>query len=230
MEGAVAQQAESDDSLALALKALGHPKRIRLLRFVTEPRTLEEIAGHLKVARQSAQEHLDRLAELGLVESRQGRGDRGPVTRYVVAVTRLFDVYDRLGSRMGLLAAELDEDVRGSLPTTLLTKGSTPKPIDMPRLIIVHGMRVGQTIPLQGNGPWLVGRDPNAVLCLDNDPYISHRHAEVRRTTKGFEVVDALSSNGLWVDWAPAPRGGVLPLANGSLLRMGKTLVLFRIS
>lgn len=222
-------QEESDDALALALKALGHPKRIRLLRFVTEPRTLEEIAGHLKVARQSAQEHLDRLADLGLVEARQGRGERGPVTRHVVAVTRLFDIYDRLGSRLGLLAAELDEDLRGHFPTTILAASSTPRRMDMPRLVIVHGMRVGQTIPLQGDGPWLIGRDPNSVLCLDYDPYVSHRHAEVRRTPKGFEVADALSSNGMAVDWAPAPRGGVLPLANGALLRFGKTLVLFRI-
>lgn len=222
---------ETDESLALALKALGHPKRIKLLRFLTEPRSLEEIANHLKVARQSAQEHLAKLSELGLVAVRQGRGERGPVSRYGVTVPRLFDVYDRLGTRLGLVAEDLEEDVRGNLPTTLLdAKRSSPKPIDAPRLIIVHGMRVGQTIPLQGDGPWLIGRDPNAPTCLDYDPYVSHRHAEVRRTKQGFEVVDALSSNGLWVDWQPAPRGGVLQLANGSLLRAGKTLLLFRIT
>jgi DNA-binding transcriptional ArsR family regulator len=221
---------ETDESLALALKALGHPKRIRLLRFLTEPRTLEAIAGDLKVARQSAQEHVDRLVRMGLVAVRHGRGDHGPVTRYQVTVPRLFDIYDRLGTRLGLLASELEEDVRGNQPTAVLAARSSPKPLDAPRLIIVHGMRVGQTIPLQGDGPWLIGRDPAAALALDYDPYVSHRHAEIRRTRNGFELADALSSNGVAVDWHPVPRGGVVPLANGSLLRAGKTLVLFRIT
>ena len=221
---------ETDESLAFALKALGHPKRIRLLRFLTEARTLEEISNELKVARQSAQEHLDRLVKLGLVAVRHGRGDHGPVSRYQVTVPRLFDVYDRLGTRLGLLASELEEDVRGNQPTVVLATRSSPKPLDSPRLIIVHGMRVGQTVPLQGEGPWLIGRDPAAVMGLDYDPYISHRHAEVRRTRDGFELADALSSNGVAVDWRPVPRGGVVPLANGSLLRAGKTLLLFRIT
>lgn len=221
--------ADSDEALATAMKAFGHAKRLRLLRFVTEPRSLEEIAGHLSLARQSAQEHLDQLLEVGLLESRQAKGERGPVTKYTAAVPRLFDVYDRLGTRIGLMAAGLEQDVRGSLPTTLAPQPAVPKVPELPRLVIVHGMRVGQTIPLHGEGPWLIGRDPNAALCLDYDPYISHRHAEVRRTAKGFEVVDALSSNGTFVDWQPVPRGGTLPVTNGSLMRLGRSLVLLRI-
>lgn len=220
---------EPEDGLALALKALAHPKRLRLLRYVTEPRSLEEIAGELKLARQSAQEHLDQLLSLGLVESRRGRGEHGPVTQHVLVVSRLFDVYDRLGSKLGLLAAELDEDVRAYMPTTpLATRVPGPAGADTPRLVIVHGMRVGQTIPLQGSGPWLIGRDPSAALCLDYDPYVSHRHAEIRRGPKGLEIGDALSSNGVYVDWVRVPRGGSMTIANGSLLRAGKTLVLFR--
>jgi DNA-binding transcriptional ArsR family regulator len=222
-------EVDPDDALAQALKAFGHRKRLRLLRFVTEPRSLEEIAGHLSVARQSATEHLEQLVALGLVEARHGPGKRRPVTRYVASVPRLFDVYDRLGARIGLMSAVLDEDMRTSLPTTFQPEpASKRRPPELPRLVIVHGLRVGQTIPLQGDGPWLVGRDPGAALCLDYDPYVSHRHAEVRRGGKGFEVVDALSSNGTWVDWQPVARGGAIALTNGSLLRFGRTLVLFR--
>jgi DNA-binding transcriptional ArsR family regulator len=221
--------ADADEALAKALKAFGHGKRLSLLRFVTSPRSLEEIAGHLLVARQSAKEHLEQLVDLGLVEARAGRGGRGPVTRYVAAVPRLFDVYDRLGARIGLMTSGFDQDVRGSLPTTILAPpASKQRPPEIPRLIIVHGLRIGQTIPFHGEGPWLMGRDPNAALCIDYDPYVSHRHAEVRRGAAGFEVVDGLSSNGTWVDWEPVPRGGVATIENGSLLRLGRTLVLFR--
>lgn len=220
----------SEDALAAALKALAHPRRLRLLRFVTEPRSLEEIAADLKVARQSAQEHLDQLLALELVEARRGRGDRGgPVTQYVLVVTRLFEIYDRLGIRLGILASELDEDVRVSMPTSpLAQRGAAPGALGSPRLTIVHGMRVGVTIPLQGPGPWLIGRDPSATLCLDYDPFVSHRHAEVRRARTGFELADALSSNGIYVDWARVPRGASVEIENGTLLRAGKSLILFR--
>lgn len=227
----VPDSVDSDAALAIALKSLSHPKRLRLLRFATEPRSLEEISSHLKVARQSAKEHLDRLLEIGLLEARSGRGDHGPVTKFVVVVSRLFDIFDRFGTRAGLVAADLGEDVRRTSPTTRLpATTSDARRIESPRLIIVHGMRVGQTISLQGNGPWLIGRDPGATLCLDYDSYVSHRHAEVRRSGQGFEIADALSSNGLFVDWIPGARGGVMPLQNGSLIRFGKTLVLFRIT
>jgi DNA-binding transcriptional ArsR family regulator len=220
---------EPDEVLAVALKALAHPKRLRLLRFVTEPRSVEEIAGDLKLARQSAQEHVDQLLEHGLIEPRSGRGERGLLTRYVLSVPRMFDLLDSLGTHAGMMAAEIEEDVRTSMPTSPLpAREPDAAHRTMPRLVIVHGMRVGQTILLQGNGPWLVGRDPAATMCLDYDPYVSQRHAEVRRGASDFEVVDALSSNGTLVDWQRVPRGGALPLANGALLRFGKTLVLFR--
>lgn len=230
MEPAAPQAGEEEfDALASALKGLSHPKRLRALRFLVEPHSLEELASELHVARQSAQEHLDQLLALGLVESRQARGAHGPVTHYVVAIQRLFDVYDRLGSRLGILAAELEEDVRTYRPTAPLAGNATAPRADGARLTVVHGMRVGQTIPLTGNGPWLIGRDPAATLCLDYDPYVSTRHAEVRRIPKGYELADALSSNGTWFDWHRIPRGGMVTLANGSLLRIGKTLLLFRV-
>ena len=220
---------DEEEALASALKALAHPKRLRILRFATTAASLEEIANDLKVARQSAQEHVDQLLALRLLEPIRGRGDHGPVTRYVVVVARVFDVYDRLGTRLGLLAADLEQDVRLHLPTSPLASrvgaGGAPT---APQLTIVHGMRVGQTIPLTGAGPWLLGRDAAATICLDYDGYVSHRHAEVRRGSRGFELADALSSNGVFVDWARVPRGGVAPLSNGSIVRAGKTLLVFR--
>jgi DNA-binding transcriptional ArsR family regulator len=217
-----------DEGLADSLKALGHPKRLLLLRYLTEPRSLEQISRHLKVARQSAQEHLDRLLDVDLVERRQGRGEHGPLTKYVILVPRLFDIYERFGSRAGMVAEEIGPEVRGTLPTTKLPIETPKKRLESPRLIIVHGMRVGHIIPLQGGGPWLIGRDPHASLCLDYDPYVSHRHAEIRKAGPGYEVTDALSSNGILVDWAVVPRGGSSKIENGSLVRVGKTLLLFR--
>lgn len=221
--------ADEEEALATALKSLAHPKRLRILRVATSPVSLEDIASELKVARQSAQEHLDQLLALRLVEPIRARGEHGPVTRYVVAVPRVFDLYDRLGTRLGLLASDLEADLGLHLPTTPLAARAPLPDEDAPaRITIVHGMRVGQTVPLKGAGPWLIGRDAAAALSLDYDPYVSHRHAEIRRTKAGYELADALSSNGVFVDWTRVPRGGVAPLSNGSVVRAGKTLFVFR--
>lgn len=218
-----------DEALATALKALAHPKRLRLLRFLTEPHHLEEIASELGVARQSAQEHVHQLLSAGVLEAVPGKGQRGMVTDYVVATPALFDILDQLGGRVGLLRAELEEHLAPRHRTAVLSSGSGDgRPVDAPRLTIVHGLRVGQTTPLDGGGPWLVGRDPQAWLSLDYDPYVSARHAEIRRVAGRFEVVDAMSSNGTFVDWRRLPRGGSGALAHGSLLRVGKTMLLFR--
>jgi pSer/pThr/pTyr-binding forkhead associated (FHA) protein len=74
-----------------------------------------------------------------------------------------------------------------------------------------------------------VGRDPHALVCLDYDPFVSTRHAELRRASGGgFELADLHSSNGTYLDWKRLERGVVRPLANGGLVRCGKTLLLFR--
>jgi DNA-binding transcriptional ArsR family regulator len=219
----------ADDGLAEALKSLSHPKRLRLLRFLAEPRSLEEVANELQVARQSANEHVDRLLATGLVERVAGRGPHGPVTHHRLVLPRLFDVYDRLGVRLGIVAAGMEEDVHAYAPTApLASPGTSGAAADSPRLVVVHGMRVGRTVPLSGSGPWLIGRDPHAALPLEYDGYASNRHAEIRRAAGGFEVADGMSSNGTFVDGVRLPRSGSARIANGALLRVGKTLVLFR--
>lgn len=218
-----------DDAMADALRCLANPKRLRLLRFLVEPRYLEEIARELGVARQSAQEHVDQLLAAGIIQPLRGKRDHGPVTEYVVVLPRVFDLHEQLGARIGILSGTLEERVHLFTPTAPLNaKGPSGGAEDLPRLTIVHGMRIGTTVKLVGDGPWLLGRDPHATLCLDYDPYASTRHAEVRRTRGGFELADRFSSNGTSLDWLPLPRGGTAPLPHGSLLRIGKTLIHFR--
>jgi DNA-binding transcriptional ArsR family regulator len=216
------------EGLAGALRVLGNAKRIRLLQFLVHPHHLEEIASELKTARQTAQEHVQQLEEIGVVRRVRGRRDRGPVTDYVVVPQRLFSIWEDMG-KLGVLEPEMDgaNDLRP--PTSPLATGaSPPREQDLPRVAVVHGLHIGQVTPLSGQGPWLFGRDPGAHVCLDYDPFISARHAEVRRAQAGFEVADLYSSNGTWVDWKRLPRGGAQRIDNGAVVRVGKTLLVFR--
>ena len=220
---------EEADGLAAALKSFGHPKRLKLLRLLLTPRSADSVADDLGIARQSAQDHLDQLTALGIVGRSRGEGERGPVTLYQTQLQRVFEIYDLFGDRVGILANELEEEVQPSYRTREDRPLRGPTSVtDQPRFTIVHGMRIGQTTPLEGGGPWTLGRDAQATLCLDYDPFASTRHAEVRRTGTSFELADTFSSNGTFVDWRRLPRGGTAKIDNGSLIRIGKTLALFR--
>lgn len=222
------EAAPSLDSLASYLKVLGSPKRLHLLQFLVKPHYIEEIASELKMARQTAQEHVQQLLGIGVIQRVRGRRDHGPVTDYVVVPQRLFGIHEEFG-KLGVLEPELELEPEFRPATSPLATGqAVPKEQDLPRLAIVHGMRIGQTTALQGQGPWLIGRDPHATLCLDYDPFVSSRHAEVRRAPGGFEVADLYSSNGTFVDWKRLPRGGNQRIDNGAVVRVGKSLLVFR--
>jgi DNA-binding transcriptional ArsR family regulator len=213
------------DALASHLKVLSNARRLRLLEFLVRPRTVEEMASKLAIARQNAQEHLQQLLAIGVVQRLPDRGERG-VARYVVVPAQLFTVQEAF-VRLGTLQPEAEAP--GRRPTYhLATSSSAPAEEDLPRLVLVRGMRLGQTTVLAGPGPWMLGREPAAAVALDYDPFVSVRHTEVRRAAGGFEAADLYSSNGTFVDWRRLPRGGARALANGSLLGVGRTILLFR--
>ena len=221
-------EANSTEPLAAYLKALAHPKRLQMLQLAIEPQSLDELASALGIARQSAQEHVDQLVDMGFLQTRKVRGERGALTQYVIAPPRLFTVQEMF-ARLGELQSDLEERVDLRLPTVAdaaarIDAGER----ELPRLTVVYGMRVGRTTVLSGEGPWLLGRDAHSLVELDYDPYASGRHAEICRTRDGFAIADLMSSNGTYVDWAKLAPGTSSAVENGALLRVGRTLILFR--
>ncbi|MEZ5228448.1 MAG: FHA domain-containing protein [Acidimicrobiales bacterium] len=63
-----------------------------------------------------------------------------------------------------------------------------------------------------------IGRHPDSDIFLD-DITVSRRHAEVRRANGGFEVVDAGSLNGTYINKELIEQG---PLSDGDELQVGK--------
>lgn len=216
------------DALVTYLKALASPRRLEIIRFLDEPHYVEEIASELGVARQTAREHLDQLVEAGFLERVPGERETGSVTDYAVVPQRLFSVVEELRALTGLVPeAEAPEGLRRRTEP-LEAEAPAGEDADLPRLVVVHGLRVGRTTRLEGEGPWQIGRDPNTTLTLDYDPFVSSQHAEIRRVDGGFEVQDLYSSNGTFLDWEKLPRGGAREVDDGNVVRIGRSLVLFR--
>ena len=61
------------------------------------------------------------------------------------------------------------------------------------------------TYPLEGRGPWTVGRSQENDIVV-SDPNVSRKHARLSRADNGFVVEDLGSTNGTLLDGAPIDR------------------------
>jgi hypothetical protein len=62
-----------------------------------------------------------------------------------------------------------------------------------------------RTYPLEGRGPWTVGRSQENDIVVP-EPNVSRRHARLSRADNGFVVEDLGSTNGTLLDGAPIDR------------------------
>ncbi|HJF66480.1 MAG TPA: FHA domain-containing protein [Slackia equolifaciens] len=75
---------------------------------------------------------------------------------------------------------------------------ASPQLLSEATLSIVKGPQVGNVFRLSTD-TLTIGRSPQCDIFL-NDMTVSRMHATMRRTPAGYEIVDADSFNGLWVN------------------------------
>jgi len=89
-------------------------------------------------------------------------------------------------------------------------------------LVVKRGPNAGSKFALEGDIT-RAGRHPNSDIFLD-DITVSRRHAEVVRQDEGYQVRDAGSLNGTYLN---RERIDEAPLANGDELQIGKFRLVF---
>ena len=77
----------------------------------------------------------------------------------------------------------------------------------------------GRSRPLEGGGPWTVGRSAENEVVI-SDPNISRKHARLSRLENGFVVEDLGSTNGTLLGGAPIDRERI---EDGDELTFGQT-------
>lgn len=217
------------EALARDLSPLGNATRLRLLNYLTRPHYLEEIASFLKVNRSAAKKHLDQLVEAGLVARHAGMRDSGPVVEYRIVPERLFEVFDHTRS-LGTLrpsgaAADLSRTKVGAPATAVVLETDA-----RPRLHVAYGVEIGSVIVLpELKAPATLGRDARSCdVVVGADPFVSSRHAQIAGTKDGFLLTDLYSTNGTLVDGVRIAPGTPVPLRNGHIVTLGRTLLVFR--
>ncbi len=114
--------------------------------------------------------------------------------------TRIFRTEKPEGTGQGTAAISPEEAQRHGLARELV------------ELVLEDGTR-----PLEGAGPWSVGRSEENEIVISN-PNVSRRHARLSRSENGFVVEDLGSTNGTLLDGAPIDRERI---ENGDELTFG---------
>lgn len=229
------------ESLSAHLAALAHPRRLELLALLRIPRAAREIelrpwkqglTGNLDraISRSAVERHLQTLESIGVVARRPAERQGKRVEEYGLDHARLFAVLEGLRELSRL--RPLIEFASG---TTLEARGSgreaEARPLPAGRFVVrISGPREGDIIPLDGQGPWRIGRAPGVDVGMGHDPFVSGVHAAFETTEEGrLRVRDIMGNrNGTAVNWAPLPRGGALPLTTGDVVGVGRSLLLYR--
>ncbi len=97
------------------------------------------------------------------------------------------------------------------------------RPVELPGLVVA-GAPERRAVLRRGAPRLVVGRAAGCDLVVD-DPSVSERHAQVRRTATGFELIDLKSARGTTVDGFPV-RGPVTP-RDGARVRVGEVELVF---
>ena len=100
------------------------------------------------------------------------------------------------------------------------TLGELPDGVGM--LVVRRGPNAGSTFVLESDDTTL-GRHPDSDIFLD-DVTVSRRHALVHRTDRGYEVQDAGSLNGTYVNHERIERA---PLTDLAELQIGRFVLTF---
>ena len=120
--------------------------------------------------------------------------------------TRIFRTEESGGGDQGTAAISADEARRHGLAREIV------------EVVTDEG-----TFPLEGHGPWTVGRSQECDIVV-SDPNVSRKHARLSRADNGFVVEDLGSTNGTLLDGAPIDRERI---ESGDELTFGQTTARF---
>jgi DNA-binding transcriptional ArsR family regulator len=228
--------------LAEFFRALGHENRIELLTLLRTPTPLHKIllkpgatrassSPDRPLARQTVQQHLDVLLELGLVRSiPTSRSEANASHEFASDHSRLFQILEEVRT----LTRVPPTKELALQETAILKTAATPKKPGGPRLVLVHGVEEGRTYSLRqqdqraGRG-WIVGRRGNAHVPLTYDPYVSAENSEILEERGQFRILDLRTArNGTSVNWERLEIGGSATLTSGDVIGVGRSLLVFR--
>lgn len=141
-----------------------------------------------------------------------------PESNFCSSCGNALDVLD--DRTITLTAVDPHQDAAGPDDDVVVPVGDLERGVAV--LIVRTGSQAGSRFALDGDVTKL-GRHPRSEIMLD-DITVSRRHAEITRTGAGYEVSDAGSLNGTYVNQDRVEQS---PLRHGDELQIGKFRLVF---
>lgn len=225
-------------------RILGVATRLQLLQKLQRPHAVADIrlapfrmdrtrAPDRPLSRQAVETHLHKLEEIGFVRSRLVQREGRETNEYMVNQPRLFTLVDEM-RRLSLMRPAADAGLTAGRSHALTAQATSLAPSRRaipsgPCLVLVSGPLEGRSFPLEGDGPWLVGRAEAAAVSLEYDPFVSGRNAEVWTEGKKWFLHDLPGSrNGTMVNWRLLDEGEHTQLLPGDTVAFGRSLLVVR--
>lgn len=114
----------------------------------------------------------------------------------------------------------------GDAPSTVEHRGPSQPRVGLRRPALICAFPRPAALPLPDSGS-VVGRDWLARNGLA-DTEVSGAHVRIDRAGGAFNVADAGSRNGTWVNGCRLAKGDLTALESGATLRLGRTVFVFR--
>lgn len=114
------------------------------------------------------------------------------------------------------------DDASSTTQRTILSAGPQRTEQKTACVVVIHGEGLGKRVDL-GNTPIIVGRSPEADLCIPH-PSVSRRHCEIWRDNDSCRVRDLGSTNRTRVNDAAVDESG---LQDGDHITIGETILKF---
>jgi hypothetical protein len=109
-----------------------------------------------------------------------------------------------------------------------LTRRLTPGKQAFAELEVMQGPMRGQMLPIDSEACW-VGRDGSRCQITLQDDSVSGQHFQIIRDPGGqLFLLDEKSTNGTLVNQTLAPKGTRLPIQEGTLIQVGRTVMALR--
>jgi DNA-binding transcriptional ArsR family regulator len=223
------------ERLSTYLKALAHPNRLELLWLLRIPTAASDVqlrprrrddvlSAERAISRQAVLQHLESLEEVGVVD--RIPDEPGMPQRRVLNQARLFALIEDLRA-LTLIRPAVRVDVDTTLPQA---RDATPPWPAGPKLVLVSGPWEGMVFPLQGPGPWSVGRSRSQDVSLAYDPYVSAEHARLVRGGEGRILLEQLpgARNPCQANFAPLSKGESRALRPGDVVGVGRSALVFQ--
>jgi DNA-binding transcriptional ArsR family regulator len=222
------------DELSEYLEVLSNPIRLNILKFIErEPKETSEIASHIGSSYQNTKKHLDQLVATSLVRRDAGFGRetaRGiaPVWKYsladggLVILVKTLSIFSSFTIPLGY--NEIEQRIK-SVRAACLDNPAEAGPV----LFLIGGPADGRAFLLKNNRIALGREDPESPSSKNDDiiaipePYravtrVTKPHAFISRSEKIWQIEDAHSTGGTFVNTERLVPGKKCPLSQGDMI------------